>query len=86
MSTKVLSKTYIRSYIHAYYQEGLVELLQQASFDSWLGYPTRLQLLPPLFHTRYIYFIVSLPKQPLLFIYVIFIILQTYPTTPTKYF
>ena len=44
MSTKVLSKTYIRSYIHAYYQEGLVELLQQASFDSWLGYPTRLQL------------------------------------------
>ena len=44
MSTKVLSKTYIRSYIHAYYQEGLVELLQQASFDSWLDYPTRLQL------------------------------------------
>ena len=44
MSTKVLSKTYIRSYIHAYYQEGLVELLQQASFDSWLGYPTILQL------------------------------------------
>ena len=44
MSTKVLSKTYIRSYIHAHYQEGLVELLQQASFDSWLGYPTRLQL------------------------------------------
>ena len=34
MSTKVLSKTYIRSYIHAHYQEGLVELLQQASFDS----------------------------------------------------
>ena len=25
-------------------------------------------------------------KQPLLFIYVLFIILQTYPTTPTKYF
>ena len=44
MSTKVLSKTYIRSYIYAYYQEGLVELLQQASFDSWLGYPTILQL------------------------------------------
>ena len=44
MSTKVLSKTYIRSYIHAHYQEGLVELLQQASFDSWLGYPTILQL------------------------------------------
>ena len=44
MSTKVLSKTYIRSYIHAYYQEGLVELLQQASFDSWLDYPTILQL------------------------------------------
>ena len=44
MSTKVLSKTYIRSYIHAHYQEGLVELLQQASFDSWLNYPTRLQL------------------------------------------
>ena len=37
------------------------------------------QLLPPLFHTRYIYFIVSLLKKPLLFIYVIFIILQTYP-------
>ena len=30
--------------------------------------------------------VVSLPKQPLLFIYVIFIILQIYPTTPTKYF
>ena len=44
MSTKVLSKTYIRSYIHAYYQEGLVELLQQASFDSWLDYPTIHQL------------------------------------------
>ena len=44
MSTKVLSKTYIRSYIHAHYQEGLVELLQQASFDSCLDYPTRLQL------------------------------------------
>ena len=44
MSTKVLSKTYIRTYIHAYYQEGLVELLQQASFDSWLDYPTILQL------------------------------------------
>ena len=44
MSTKVLSRTYIRSYIHAYYQEGLVELLQQASFDSWLDYPTILQL------------------------------------------
>ena len=44
MSTKVLSKTYIRSYIHAHYQEGLVELLQQASFDSWLGYSMRLQL------------------------------------------
>ena len=44
MSTKVLSKTYIRSYIHAYYQEGLVELLQQASFDSWLDYPTILHL------------------------------------------
>ena len=44
MSTKVLSKTYIRSHIHAYYQEGLVELLQQASFDSWLDYPTILHL------------------------------------------
>ena len=44
MSTKVLNKTYIRSYIHAYYQEGLVGLLQQASFDCWLGYPTVLQL------------------------------------------
>ena len=44
MSTKGLSKTYIRSYIHAHYQEGLVELLQQASFDSWLDYPTILQL------------------------------------------
>ena len=44
MSTKVLSKSYIRSYIHAHYQEGLVELLQQASFDSWLDYPTILQL------------------------------------------
>ena len=44
MSTKVPSKTYVRSYIHAHYQEGLVELLQQASFDSWLNYPTRLQL------------------------------------------
>ena len=30
--------------------------------------------------------IVSLSKQTLLFIYVLFIILQTYPTTPTKYF
>ena len=29
---------------------------------------------------------VSLSKQPLLFIYVIFIMLQTYPTTSTKYF
>ena len=44
MSTKVLSKTYIRSYTHAHYQEGLVGLLQQASFDSWLSYPTRHQL------------------------------------------
>ena len=44
------------------------------------------QLIPPLFHTRYIYFIASLSKQPLAFIYVLFIILQTYPTTPTKYF
>ena len=30
--------------------------------------------------------VVSLSKQPLVFIYVLFIILQTYPTTPTKYF
>ena len=30
--------------------------------------------------------VVALSKQPLLFIYVLFIILQTYPTTPTKYF
>ena len=30
--------------------------------------------------------VVSSSKQPLLFIYVLFIILQTYPTTPTKYF
>ena len=30
--------------------------------------------------------IVSLSKQPLAFIYVFFIILQTYPITPTKYF
>ena len=44
MSTKVLSKTYIRSYIHAHFQEGLVGLLQQASFDSWLSYLTRHQL------------------------------------------
>ena len=44
MSTKVLSKTYIRPYIHAHYQEGLVELLLQASFDYWLGYPTIHQL------------------------------------------
>ena len=44
MSTKVLSKTYIISYIHAHYQEGLVELLQQASSDSWLSYPTIHQL------------------------------------------
>ena len=44
MSTKVLSKTYIRSYIHAHCQEGLVELLQQASFDFWLDYPTIPQL------------------------------------------
>ena len=44
VSTRVLSKSYIWSYIHACYQEGLVELLQQASFDSWLSYPTRLQL------------------------------------------
>ena len=44
MSTKVLSKTYIRSYIHAHYQEGMVGLLQHASFDSWLSYLTRLQL------------------------------------------
>ena len=42
------------------------------------------QLLPSLFHTRYIYFIASLSKQPLLFIYAFFIILHTYPTTPTK--
>ena len=45
-----------------------------------------LQILSPLFHTRNIYFIASLSKQPLLLIYVLFIILQTYPTTPTKYF
>ena len=25
-------------------------------------------------------------KQPLVYVYVLFIILQTYPTTPTKYF
>ena len=30
--------------------------------------------------------VVSSSKQPLLFIYALFIILQTYPTTPTKYF
>ena len=30
--------------------------------------------------------VLSLSKQPLAFIYVLFIILQTYPTTPTKYF
>ena len=30
--------------------------------------------------------VVSSSKQPLLFIYMLFIILQTYPTTPTKYF
>ena len=30
--------------------------------------------------------VVSLSKQPLLFIYVLFIMLQTYPITPTKYF
>ena len=51
MSTKVLSKTYIRSYIHAHYTGGLVGLLQQASFDSWLSYPTRLQL-EMVFRTR----------------------------------
>ena len=37
------------------------------------------QLLPPLFHTHYTNFIASLLKQPLLFIYALFIILQTYP-------
>ena len=30
--------------------------------------------------------VVSLSKQPLAFIYALFIILQAYPTTPTKYF
>ena len=30
--------------------------------------------------------VVSLSKQPLLFIYALFIFLQTYPKTPTKYF
>ena len=30
--------------------------------------------------------VVSLPKKPLVYIYVLFIILQTYPITPTKYF
>ena len=30
--------------------------------------------------------VVSLSKQPLVFIYVLFIILPTYPITPTKYF
>ena len=30
--------------------------------------------------------VVSLSKQPLLFIYAVFLFLQTYPTTPTKYF
>ena len=30
--------------------------------------------------------VVSSSKQPLLFIYALFIILQTYPKTPTKYF
>ena len=44
------------------------------------------QLLPPLFHTRYIYFIASLSKHPLVYICVLFIILKFYPTTPTKYF
>ena len=34
------------------------------------------QLLPTLFHTRYIYFIASLSKHPLVYIYVLFIILQ----------
>ena len=36
------------------------------------------QLLPPLFHTRYTNFIVSSSKQPLLFIYVLFIFLREY--------
>ena len=35
---------------------------------------------------KLIYFIAYLSKQPLVYIYVFFIILQTYPTTPTKYF
>ena len=45
MSTKALSKAYIRTYKHAHYQEGMVGLLQQASFDSWLSYLTRHQLV-----------------------------------------
>ena len=35
------------------------------------------QLLPPPFHTHYTNFTASLPKQPLFFIYVLFIFLQT---------
>ena len=30
--------------------------------------------------------VVSLSKQPLVYVYALFIILQTYPKTPTKYF
>ena len=30
--------------------------------------------------------VVSSSKQPLVYIYVLFFILQTYPTSPTKYF
>ena len=62
MSTKVLSKTYIRSYIHAYYQEGLVELLQQASFDSWLDYPTILHLKQFCAHESTIHHFNTLPR------------------------
>src|SRR3954462_6245231 len=40
MSTKVLSKSYNRNLLYMHSLKKVVELLQQASFDSWLSYPT----------------------------------------------
>src|SRR3954471_20108804 len=40
MSTEVLSKSYNRILLYMHILKKVVELLQQASFDSWLSYPT----------------------------------------------
>src|SRR3954462_14692003 len=40
MSTEVLSKSYNRILLYMHILKKVVGLLQQASFDSWLSYPT----------------------------------------------